>query len=157
MLKSSEAKQLVEDFRRFFPQYVLNLQKGHVIEEIVLEAGKLYFLDEKPFVIGVDDRLFPSLANEELLKTLPYVVVDMGAIPHVCNGADVMRPGIRQLQGDFEEGSVVLIEDEKFNKPIAIAIAEAPSALIHKMSKGIVARNIHYVGDHFWEAAKVPR
>ncbi len=128
-----------------------------MIEEVVVDEGKLYFVDDKPLVIGVDDKLLPSLANEELLKTLPSIVVDMGAIPHICNGADIMRPGIRNLQGDFEKGSVVLVKDEKFSKPIAIVVAETTSTLIHRMAKGIAAKNVHHVGDQFWEAAKVSR
>ena len=117
----------------------------------------MYFADDKPLVIGVAGKLFPSLANEGLLKMLPFFVVDMGAIPHICNGADIMRPGIKQIQGDFEKGTIVLVKDQKFSKPIAIGVAEAGSASIHAMSKGIAAKNVHYVGDSFWEAVKVPR
>jgi len=156
-LKSSEAKQLVEDFKRFFPQSALDLERGQTIEEVVVDKGKLYFADDKPLVTSLAEKLFPSLANEELLKTLPSLVVDMGAIPHICNGADIMRPGIKQIQGDFEKGAVVLVKDQKFSKPIAIGVAEVGSASIRAMSKGIAAKNVHYVGDSFWEAVKVPR
>lgn len=128
-----------------------------MIEEVVLDKGKLYFADDKPLVISVAEKLFPSLANEGLLGTLPSLVVDMGAIPHICNGADIMRPGIKQIQGDFEKGMVVLVKDQKFSKPIAIGVAEAGSASIRTMSKGIAAKNVHYVGDSFWEAVKVSR
>jgi len=128
-----------------------------MIEEVVVDKGKLYFVDNKPLVICMDDKLLPSLANEELLRILPSVVVDMGAIPHICNGADIMRPGIRNLQGDFEKGSVVIVRDEKFNKPIAIVVAETTSTFIHRMAKGIAAKNLHHVGDEFWDAAKVSR
>lgn len=128
-----------------------------MIEEVLVDKGKLYFADDKPLVISVAEKLFPSLANEGLLKTLPFFIVDMGAIPHICNGADIMRPGIKQIQGDFEKGTVVLVRDQKFSKPIAIVVAEYGSASIRAMSKGIAARNVHYVGDRFWEAVKVPR
>jgi len=156
-LKSSQAKQLVEDFKRFFPQSALDLERGQIIEEVVVDKGKLYFADDKPLVISVGGKLLPSLANEELLKTLPSLVVDMGAIPHICNGADIMRPGIKQIQGDFEKGTIVLVKDQKFSKPIAIGVAEAGSASIRAMSKGMAAKNVHYVGDSFWEAVKVSR
>ncbi|MBC8498500.1 hypothetical protein H8D40_05880, partial [Candidatus Bathyarchaeota archaeon] len=39
-----------------------------------------------------DEVLFPTLLNESV-EELPSVLVDMGAIPYVCNGADVMSPG----------------------------------------------------------------
>jgi len=133
------------------------LERGQIIEEVVVDKGKLYFADDKPLVIRVGGELFPSLANGGLLKTLSFLVVDMGAIPHICNGADIMRPGIKQIQGDFEKGTIVLVKDQKFSKPIAIGVAEAGSASIRAMSKGIAAKNVHYVGDSFWEAVKVSR
>ena len=78
----------------------------------------------------------------------------MGAIPHICNGADIMRPGIREIHGEFEEGAVLLIKDVRFGKPIGICIAETSSESMQGMTKGKAARNVHYVGDAFWQAWK---
>jgi predicted RNA-binding protein (TIGR00451 family) len=92
--------------------------------------------------------------NDEVLKTLPSIVVDMGAIPHICNGADIMRPGIREIQGEFEKGTVLLVKDIKFGKPIGICISENSSKSLRETTKGKAARNVHYVGDAFWQAMK---
>lgn len=92
--------------------------------------------------------------NEEVLRTLPSIAVDMGAIPHICNGADIMRPGIREINGPFERGAALLVKDVRFGKSIGICVAEASSEAMRTMSKGKAARNVHYVGDRFWEIVK---
>jgi len=153
-LKSSEAKQLLQEIKQEFPRFVVDFQSKQPIDEIEVEGGKLYLLDNKPFVISTDSKLFPSLLNDELLKMLPSIVVDMGAIPHVCNGADIMRPGIREIRGEFEKGAVLLVKDVKFGKSIGICIAETSSESMQAMAKGKAAQNVHYVGDKFWQAPK---
>ncbi len=155
-LKSSEAKQLLQDFKQRFARFPLDLQSKHKIEEVVIDEAKLYLMDNNPFAVSVGSTLVPSLLNEQVLKTLPLIVVDMGAIPHICNGADVMRPGIREIQGEFEAGDAILVKDMRFGKPIAIGIAEASSESMREMSKGKAARNVHFVGDRFWNAVKKP-
>jgi predicted RNA-binding protein (TIGR00451 family) len=133
---------------------VADLQSKQVVEEIDVENGKLFLINNRPFAISMGSTLFPSLLNEEVLKTLPSVIVDMGAIPHVCNGADIMRPGIREIHGEFGKGAVLLVKDIRFGKPIGICIAEASSESLRAMAKGKAARNVHYVGDKFWQALK---
>jgi PUA-domain protein len=154
VLKSSETKQLLQEFKERFPRFTTDLQSRQVIEEIVIENGKLFLIDNKPFAISTEGGLFPSLLNEEVLKTLPSIIVDMGAIPHICNGADIMRPGIKEIHGEFEEGAVILVKDVKFGKPIGICIAQTSSESMQGMAKGKAARNVHYVGDTFWQALK---
>jgi len=125
-----------------------------MIEEMLVGDGKLFFMNDKAFAVSEGSWLFPALSNEEVLKALPSVIVDMGAIPHICNGADIMRPGIREIQGDFEKGGIVVVKDTRFGKPIAIGIAEISSEVMRTTLKGKAAKNAHYVGDHFWEAMK---
>ena len=100
------------------------------------------------------NRLIPSLhliiENNNFFVSLPKVVVDVGAIRFVVNGADIMRPGIRTLEG-FEQNSLVIVVDEKHNKPLAVTIALFDSNTIRSMSKGRVLENIHFVGDDIWE------
>lgn len=121
---------------------------------MTVNDGKLFFMGGEPFAISRGSQLLPSLLNGEVLKTLPSIVVDMGAIPHICNGADIMRPGIREIHGEFEKGAVLLVKDIKFGKPIGIGIAEVPSESMRTMRKGKAVQNMHYVGDQFWQASK---
>jgi PUA domain protein len=153
-LKSSEAKRVVQEFEQKFPAFVADLHSKEILEEIDIDNGKLYLLDGKPFAISTASGLFPSLLNDNVLKTLPSIIVDMGAIPHICNGADIMRPGIREIHGEFRKGAVLLVRDVKFGKSIGICVAETSSELMQTMGKGKAAQNVHYVGDSFWQALK---
>ena len=133
---------------------MIDVQSKEVIEEILVDDGKLLLENDKPFAISTSRGLFPSLRNDEVLKTLSSIVVDMGAIPHICNGADIMRPGIREIHGEFEKGAVVVVKDIRFGKPIGICVAETSSESMRAMKKGKAAQNVHYVGDRFWDALK---
>jgi len=86
---------------------------------------------------------------------MPRIVVDMGAVPHVVGGADVMAPGIRKVSGDFREKQYLVIVDEKHGKFLAIGKALIGSAQMVGTKKGRVVENLHYVGDLIWEAIKL--
>jgi len=78
------------------------------------------------------------------------VVVDMGAIPHICNGADVMAPGVLRVEGEFSAGDLVLIVDERYGRPVAIGSALIDSEAVNSTKQGKVVKNLHYVGDKVW-------
>jgi PUA domain protein len=111
-------------------------------------------MNNTPFAILKKGALFPSLRNEQALEMLPSIVVDMGAIPHIINGADIMRPGIREIKGEFQKGDVIVVKDLKFGKPVSICVAEVASESMRTMPKGKAAENVHYVGDPFWNVMK---
>ena len=79
----------------------------------------------------------------------------MGAVPFVCKGANIMVPGIVRVEDDFERDELVVIIDEKHSKPLAIGISLFSSNEIRKMKQGIVIKNLHFVSDKIWAAAKV--
>ncbi len=130
-----------------------------VIEIAELKSGdKLYIVDGKPLLyemkIGDNTYAVPTLwalAKLGVRHKLPIVVVDMGAVPHICNGADVMRPGIRDILGEFKRGDLVVVVDEKYGKPIAVCRSLFDADEIKSMKRGKVLQNIHYVGDEYWE------
>ena len=74
----------------------------------------------------------------------------MGAIPYVCNGADVMAPGIKEIQGEFAENSILVIKDITHGKALAIGQAIRSSADIRGMEKGKAIKTLHHVGDKIW-------
>ena len=74
----------------------------------------------------------------------------MGAIPYVCNGADVMAPGIKNVQGEFTQNSIIVIEDITHGKALAIGQAIHSSSEIREMKKGKAIKTLHYVGDKIW-------
>ena len=116
-----------------------------------MDGNSIYFVDGKPLFLRSETGLLPSLKFEEFINALPKIVVDMGAIPHVTNGAQIMRPGIRDFKGDFASGSLVLIVEEKYGKAIALGRADMDSSSMKSQTKGRVVANLHFVGDDFWK------
>ena len=77
----------------------------------------------------------------------------MGAIPYVCKGANIMVPGIVEVNGDFKKGDVLLVVDEKHSKAIAIGESLLSSDELFKVKKGVAAKNLHFVSDKIWNIA----
>jgi PUA domain protein len=78
----------------------------------------------------------------------------MGAIPYVCNGADVMAPGIVRVEGEFADGDLVLVVDEKHGKPLALGESLSDSESVRNTKEGAVVKNVHFVSDKIWNFAK---
>lgn len=81
---------------------------------------------------------------------LPSVYVDAGAVPRILNGADVMAPGIRKIEGEFSPGRKVVVRELEKGRPIAIGVALVESKDIPQMGKGKAISNLHYLGDEYW-------
>ena len=157
-LKDRESKQIIKDFTTRFPASTKSLDLVRHLEEEMVEDNLVLFADDKPWIVRIQGRLFPSLKYDQVLVTLPKIIVDMGAVPHIANGAQIMRPGIRQIEGHFNRDDVIIIEDERHRKMIALGIAETDSEQMRTMTKGRVIANIHYVGDPLWQVfAKKPK
>ncbi|MGI0028057.1 MAG: PUA domain-containing protein, partial [Nitrosopumilaceae archaeon] len=56
--------------------------------------------------IKIDKTFIPFLSETSMLEKFPKVVVDKGAIKFVCNGATVMRPGIKNYS-DFNKDQII--------------------------------------------------
>ena len=149
-LKDREAKALLRDFTSIYPNIAL-FESPKCFDEIAVGEGVVYFVDGAPLIVRTKVGLLPSLKFTKAVDLLPRVVVDMGAVVHVVNGADVMRPGIRNVRGDFGKGGLVVIADEKYGKPIALGLAEVDSTEMRRVTKGKVIRSVHYVGDELWK------
>jgi PUA domain protein len=154
-LKDKEVRRLLKDFNEHFPRTEA-LESAKNFDEFAVGDEMVYFVDSRPLIIRTKHGLLPSLKFEELLNSLPRIIVDMGAVAHVANGADVMRPGVKEVQLDFGKGGLVVIVDEKYGKPIALGLSDVDSAQMREMSKGKVAANVHYVGDDLWRSFGKP-
>jgi len=150
-LKGKEVRSLIREFTQHYPAASSTLEEASNFEELIVEDGAIIFVDGKPLILKVRGFFLPSLRFDELISTLSKVVVDMGAVAHVANGAQIMRPGVTQIKNSFSKGDLVVIQDEKFGKAIAIGVAEMTSSEMQAVSKGKVISNIHYVGDTFWK------
>lgn len=151
-LKDKEVRLLIKEFVDRYPSSEASLRSAEIIEELLVDECTIFFLDGRPLILRTKAGLLPSLKFEELINSLPKAVVDMGAVPHVANGAQVMRPGIKEFKTDFSKGDLVVIVDEKFGKALALCLAETDSTTARSQSKGKVFSNLHYVGDELWKS-----
>ncbi len=127
--------------------------KGRVEIETLGES-EVVLINGRALAVRKSGALFPSLVNLDALKVLPKITVDMGAVPHVAGGADIMAPGIRKIEGEFGEGGLVTVVDEKYGKYLAVGRSMVDSKTMIGTKKGKVVKNLHYVGDEVWEAVK---
>jgi PUA-domain protein len=126
--------------------------KASKVEEAEAEDGRtVYLLDDEILFFRDGDSLVPTLRGP-YVDRLPAAVVDMGAVPFVCKGADVMAPGIVEVRGEFEEGRLVVVRDIRHGKALAVGRALRPSKEIMASRKGKAIQNLHYVGDKLWNA-----
>jgi len=124
------------------------------VELVETSIADFFLIGGKPLLIKTGGILFPVLTFSKLLASMPKVVVDMGAVPHICNGADVMAPGIASFKGEFSKGDLILVADERHGKIIAIGEAIHDVDIAREVVQGIVVKNIHSVGDRLWELTK---
>jgi PUA-domain protein len=80
-----------------------------------------------------------------------YVTVDMGAVPYVTNGADVMAPGIVEVDPEVKEGDMVWIRDATHKRPLAVGLALVGAEVMAARAPGKAIRNLHFVGDKIWK------
>jgi PUA domain protein len=93
------------------------------------------------------------LTDAKILEKFPSVTVDMGAVKFMCNGANVMRPGVK-IFTEFEKGQLVCIVEESQRKVLAVGRALVSSKELSEMVKGQVVENMHYISDIYWEIKK---
>jgi len=154
-LSEREATQLLDEFSQKLSLDIKQLLgRKTKIEVAETQTAKIFFVKNKPILAILNDTLLPTLLFEEALRLLSKIVVNMGAVPHICNGADVMAPGVVRIEKEYKTNNYVIVVDERHGKPLALAIAltDAPTAL--KMQHGKIAKNIHYVGDNLWNQLK---
>jgi len=152
ILKDRDVKPLVEQLRKMGGQDTLTHKSRVEVEEV--KGGSVVFVDGEALAIKRDAELIPVLVNNRSLDLLPTVTVDMGAVPHVVGGADIMAPGVRSVKGDFQTGQFLVVVDEKHGKRLAVGKALLDSDNMRATKKGRVVENIHWVGDSVWDIVK---
>lgn len=154
-LKEKEATQLLAKLSQKLKTTPKQLfgTKIHV-ESTETHVGKIFLINGKPLIALHKDVLLPTLHFEDSLNRLPKIVVNMGAIAHICNGADVMAPGVVQFEGKFEADEFLLIIDERHRKPLAIGKVLFDSEHVKTLKRGKIVKNLHYVGDTLWKLLK---
>ncbi len=152
-VSTKEIKEILERASRIAPKLPETIDKKKGLEVVELESGeKVYLQEKRPVLIELEGKLMPALtASEEVLSEIPRIVVDMGAVPYICNGADVMAPGIRSVPEGVEPGDIVAVADERHNKVLAVGVLAMERERILNREKGKAVKNVHHVGDEIWK------
>ena len=143
-MKNKEVKEFIKLVEE---KYSFSLFKKERYEK----DDNLILASNEPLFFYYEDKLVPTLRlllKQDLLKK---IIVDMGAVPFAIKGADMMRPGITNIEENIEKNDFVVIVDETHNKPIAVGIALFNSKEMKTMHFGKAVKNIHYVGDNVWD------
>lgn len=147
MLLAEISQRLGRDIKQFF-------SSKPRIEINETETAELLILDGKSLLARSNGKIFPTLTFKTFLKIIPQIVVDMGAVPYVCKGADVMAPGVRTVKGEFKENALILVVDEQHSKPLAVGVTLFSSEDMKSVKNGKTVKNLHYVGDKLWNYLK---
>jgi len=152
ILKDRDSKPLIEELRRLPNQQHLTHKSRVEIETV--KDSEIIVVDGVAIAFRRKGELAPALTNTSALDGMPRIVVDMGAVPHVVGGADIMAPGIRKVSGEFAEGQFLVVVDEKHGKYLSVGKALLGSGPMAGTKKGKVVENVHFVGDLIWEVIK---
>ena len=155
-LKKGEIKDVLNSIRNLFGENILKSidSKSSFKISNLDENIDIIFVNDSPSFLKLKNNFIPSLKLLVSLKKdeIPRkVVIDMGAVPFISKGADVMRPGIKEVGSQIEKDGPVIIIDEKHGKPIAVGIAMYSSQEISLMKEGKVIKTLHYIGDKIWQ------
>lgn len=127
------------------------------LQAYVIDGNKRLLVGNNLVAIQLaPDLVIPHLTQHDLLNHFASVQVDMNAVKFVCNGANIMRPGITDFT-TFNESEIVLVKDQTHKKELAVCISLVDDVNGRKMERGIVLNNIHYIGDVYWETKKTIR
>jgi PUA-domain protein len=150
LLKQKKAKELISLLEQQFNESIDILTDD--IYTGTIDDTVFYFHKQVPIAMKINGEVMMTLHG--LLKFQPsnhYVVVDMGAIRFVTNGADVMAPGIVDADKNIDVDMPVWICDEQHHKPLAIGIALMNGAEMIQACKGKAVKMIHFVSDPIWK------
>ena len=151
-LSKREINSLVE--RLIAISLISDTSKIKQIKSFELNDEIEIFSSSNFILVRNQDELFPFLQDSDTISSLPKIVVDKGAIPFVCKGANIMRPGIKELPDNFSKGDLVVISEEVHDQNLAIGKTLNSSEELLVLDKGMVIQNLHFVGDYVWNSCK---
>ncbi len=148
-LKNKEIREINNILSKDFDS--IELESDSVIEVGDVEDTKFVFVDGQAVLMYFENRLCFTLKGIELFNPKEkFVVVDMGAVKFVTNGADVMSPGIIDADKYIKQNDFVWICDERNKKALATGFAIISGEEMISGEKGKAVRVIHYVGGPIW-------
>lgn len=145
-------KKKIKEIKKELGQYGSLINNKSKVEVLETDEYDYILVDGEPYIIMIDNKPYPTLksilANNKLENKT--VVVDMGAVRFVTNGADIMSPGIVEADDTIVPGDLVVIVDVNNKKPLAIGESLITGPEMVESSKGKAIKSLHYVGDEIW-------
>ncbi len=150
LISKSETNQIIklvsDQWKRELPK-IKNLKVHFIDNNSQLMVG------DGIIILKINDDYLPFLNQNNILEKFPNVMVDMGAVKFMCNGANVMRPGIKKYT-EFVKDDIICVIEESQHKFLAVGKAITDSSELENISKGEIIKNLHYISDKYWEIAK---
>lgn len=152
-LRSKEAKALAEELRESVGVEIIGSDDS--VDQAESSDFNVIFVNGDIMAVVHEGKAFPTVRG--LLKAKPekrFVTVDMGAVPFVTNGADIMAPGIVDADPEIVEGDMVWIRDQRNLVPLAIGVSLLSGPELKTGDKGKAIKSIHSVGDKLWKTGE---
>jgi PUA-domain protein len=134
------------EVRELIPKLGIPLEKQDHLEA---EDGYL-LINSKVTHFEHEGTWYPTISFEQRYKTLREVVVDMGAVKFISNGADVMRPGVTSADPLITQGEAIRVVDLKNKVVLAIGKSLFSGEALMLEKGGKVVLSLHHVGDKIW-------
>ena len=150
LISKSETDDLL---KQVSAQWKIEIPKAKNLKMHRIMDNVQIFTANDIMILKIEETYLPFLSQTSLLEKFPHVLVDMGAVKFMCNGANVMRPGIRS-HSEFDKEQVVCVIEESQHKFLAVGKSLVPSSELETMEKGEVIKNMHYISDKYWEIGK---
>jgi len=120
------------------------------------ERGFRFYLytfkeDGRVIIINVNNDYLPFIDSLHHFEGYSRVYIDEGAARALLRGADLMAPGILEME-KFEKEMYVVVRYK--DTDMAIGKSLYSSEEIETMERGKVIKVIHYKGDKMWKTIK---
>jgi len=148
-LRKKEVEELSKILNDTFGKKIFT--GNEIIDQADAEGNTVLIINNEILGLIINDR--PFLTLKGLLKYAPekkYVTVDKGAVKFVCNGADIMAPGVTDADSSVKKNELVWVRDETHKKPLAVGVALMSAKEMINKKEGKAVLSVHYIGDKIW-------
>ncbi len=137
-----------KDLQDLLKGYSFEVAKKDLVECV---EDKIILINKRPCFFSYEKKLVPTLQVLQEKELLKKIAVDMGAVKFLIGGADVMRPGIKEIDWEIEKDDFVIVVDINNKKALCVGIALFSGKDMETQTSGKVIKNIHYIGDAIWK------
>lgn len=149
-LREKEVKALAEEMANSLG--VEPFQPGVPVDRAESTDFDILFINNVAEGIVYRGKAFLTVRG--LLRYRPQrssVTVDMGAVPFVTKGADVMAPGIVDADPAVKPDDLVWVKDINNGVPLAVGVALISGEQMVAKTPGKAIKSIHHVSDKLWK------